>query len=229
MNNTKDTKNDDHALKERILFAAIDEFGRRGYAGASTNAIVSAAGVSKGLLFHYYGTKKDLFMECAQYVIEKMGSAVFGRLDLANDDMFERIKQSLKVKLQVCSDHPELMRMVYKLWYSDDKPIIEEYMRRHMGVDSMDNLSEYRMSVLFKGVDLSKLKESMDARRVMQYIELLLDTTWTRFAAKYDYDAYKIGENMKEYLTEADFILDMIKGGVYKTRTTEKRIDRRLL
>lgn len=49
--------------KKRIIDAAIIEFGENGYANASTNRICSAAKVSKGLLFHYFGTKDQLFAE----------------------------------------------------------------------------------------------------------------------------------------------------------------------
>lgn len=46
--------------RERILAAAVDEFGERGYDGATMRAIASRAGVDAALLHHYFGTKADL-------------------------------------------------------------------------------------------------------------------------------------------------------------------------
>jgi AcrR family transcriptional regulator len=48
-----------HAL---ILDAAVEEFAGRGYAGARMAAVAARAGVTKGLLYHYFpGGKTDLF------------------------------------------------------------------------------------------------------------------------------------------------------------------------
>jgi AcrR family transcriptional regulator len=45
-----------------VLAAAISEFARSGYAGTSTEAIASRAGISQPYLFRLFGTKKDLFV-----------------------------------------------------------------------------------------------------------------------------------------------------------------------
>ena len=48
--------------RQSVLTAAIVEFGRSGYAGTSTEAIVTRAGISQPYLFRLFGTKKDLFI-----------------------------------------------------------------------------------------------------------------------------------------------------------------------
>jgi AcrR family transcriptional regulator len=45
-----------------VLAAAITEFARAGYAGTSTDAIASRAGISQPYLFRLFGTKKELFI-----------------------------------------------------------------------------------------------------------------------------------------------------------------------
>lgn len=49
--------------RERILAAAVDEFGERGYEGATIRSIAARAGVDSALVHHYFGTKADLFAE----------------------------------------------------------------------------------------------------------------------------------------------------------------------
>jgi AcrR family transcriptional regulator len=48
--------------RQSILTAAIVEFARSGYAGTSTEAIATRAGISQPYLFRLFGTKKDLFI-----------------------------------------------------------------------------------------------------------------------------------------------------------------------
>lgn len=49
--------------RERILAAAVDEFGERGYEGATIRSIAARAGVDSALVHHYFGTKADLFAD----------------------------------------------------------------------------------------------------------------------------------------------------------------------
>lgn len=49
--------------RDRILAAAIDEFGDLGYDGATVRGIAARAGVDSALVHHYFGTKADLFGE----------------------------------------------------------------------------------------------------------------------------------------------------------------------
>ncbi|HWM16156.1 MAG TPA: TetR family transcriptional regulator [Microbacterium sp.] len=49
--------------QERIVAAAIDEFGELGYDGTTMRGIAARAGVDSALVHHYFGTKADLFAQ----------------------------------------------------------------------------------------------------------------------------------------------------------------------
>lgn len=51
--------------KEKIIKAAIEEFGTQGYAGASLNTICNA-GISKGLLYHNFKNKDAIYLACVK-------------------------------------------------------------------------------------------------------------------------------------------------------------------
>jgi len=48
--------------REQILTAAAKLFGERPYSAISTTELAEAAGVTRGLLHHYFGTKRDLYL-----------------------------------------------------------------------------------------------------------------------------------------------------------------------
>lgn len=52
--------------RERIMAAAVEEFGEAGYDGATIRAIAARAGVDSALVHHHFGTKADLFGETIQ-------------------------------------------------------------------------------------------------------------------------------------------------------------------
>jgi AcrR family transcriptional regulator len=51
--------------REEIVTAAFEHFAQAGYNGASTDAIARQAGISQPYLFRLFGTKRDLFLACA--------------------------------------------------------------------------------------------------------------------------------------------------------------------
>jgi AcrR family transcriptional regulator len=59
-----------------VLAAAITEFARSGYAGTSTEAIASRAGISQPYLFRLFGTKKDLFIATYDLVSDRIIAAM---------------------------------------------------------------------------------------------------------------------------------------------------------
>ncbi|MFV8750518.1 TetR/AcrR family transcriptional regulator [Nannocystaceae bacterium ST9] len=51
--------------REQLLATALELFSTHGYAATSTKKIAVAAGVTEGLVFHYFPTKLDLLLEIA--------------------------------------------------------------------------------------------------------------------------------------------------------------------
>lgn len=51
------------SVPERLLDAATRLFAERGFEGTSVQQVVTAAGVTKGAMYHYFGSKDDLLYE----------------------------------------------------------------------------------------------------------------------------------------------------------------------
>ena len=48
--------------KNQILDSALKVFVKKGYSKTTMDDIVESSGLSKGALYHYYKSKKDLFL-----------------------------------------------------------------------------------------------------------------------------------------------------------------------
>lgn len=57
------TDGDGTPVPQRLLAAATRLFAEKGYDRTSVQEIVEAAGVTKGALYHYFGSKDDLLHE----------------------------------------------------------------------------------------------------------------------------------------------------------------------
>jgi len=62
MKTVKRSRMSTDARREQLLAAGTDLLGRRPYHEVSIGEIAAAAGVSKGLLYHYFPTKKDFVL-----------------------------------------------------------------------------------------------------------------------------------------------------------------------
>jgi len=57
------TMPDNSVVRERLLEEALGLFTAKGYAAASVREIVAAAGVTKPVLYYYFGSKEGLYLE----------------------------------------------------------------------------------------------------------------------------------------------------------------------
>lgn len=57
---------------EKILNVAIMEFGTKSYENASLNTICSENGISKGLVYHNFKSKDEIYLRCVEICFREM-------------------------------------------------------------------------------------------------------------------------------------------------------------
>jgi AcrR family transcriptional regulator len=58
--------------RRQLLELGLEVFGRSPYDAVSIDAIAAAAGVSQGLLFHYFAGKRDYYLEVLRFAAEQL-------------------------------------------------------------------------------------------------------------------------------------------------------------
>ncbi len=89
--------------RERILQAAVAEFGARGYSGARTAAIAARAGVNAQLISYHFGGKQGLLDELRQRWAAKQATLVPPDASFA---------ESFAAYLDATLDQPDWSRLV---------------------------------------------------------------------------------------------------------------------
>src|SRR5699024_4336460 len=93
--------------RELIINAAINEFVQKGFDQASTNKIVQSANISKGSLFNYFYSKKDLYIYLIDYGIQVIDD-LYDQIDLSETDLFKRIENIGLQKLRIQKKYPHV-------------------------------------------------------------------------------------------------------------------------
>ena len=189
----------DESKKERILNAALAEFARNGYRKASTNEIVKEAGISKGILFHYFKDKLNLYRYLYDYAIQTLMNDLYGKLSSESPDFIERIMEITRAKGQLVLKHPELFRFI-ETAYLDDAEEARSYMDERTAL-----LLKEAQDKMLSGIDMSRFKEGIDIPMAMQIITWTFDgygkTVFTKAKAEgADIDYQRIFSESEKYL-----------------------------
>jgi TetR/AcrR family transcriptional regulator len=102
--------------RERLLDAALNLFNDRGYAASSVREIVQAAGVTKPVLYYYFGNKEGLYLELMQssyHTFESVAEDI-GALDGCAQDKVIHFCTAL---LQTSLERLPLVRLMYAIYY----------------------------------------------------------------------------------------------------------------
>lgn len=130
--------------RAQILECAIDMFGERPYAAVSTAELAQRAGVARGLINHYFGNKRDLYLA----VVRRM--VTLPRLD----DMVaptgtdrERVDASVHWLLDVISEHGSTWVKVTSHEGVGDDPEVQQIL------DQADDAAAERMLLMVGRAD----------------------------------------------------------------------------
>jgi AcrR family transcriptional regulator len=64
--------------KEKIIIAALNQFSRKGLSATRIQDIATEAGISQGLLYRYYKSKNEIYVDLIEVALDKMNEAVEG-------------------------------------------------------------------------------------------------------------------------------------------------------
>lgn len=146
--------------RDRIINAAMKEFNK-GFKKASTDAIVREAGISKGLLFHYFGNKESLYEFILKYTIDVVIREYFEIINFEQKDFLERMWQTILLKIDLSYKYPlmfDFLTTAYK--ESENNKILEVF--NHVFTEIAPKI--------FANIDETLFKEGIDPKRAVNII-----------------------------------------------------------
>lgn len=107
--------------REEILKAALQIFARKGLAAARISDIAAAAGLSYGLVYHYFRDKEALFVELVRRAVEGGVKVTQAALD-AEGPPLERLHALCEEMVEGIRDDPEYLLLVIQATTQDSLP-----------------------------------------------------------------------------------------------------------
>ncbi|KJS17768.1 MAG: TetR family transcriptional regulator [Peptococcaceae bacterium BRH_c4b] len=195
--------------QERILNAALKEFAQKGYKNASTNEIVKEANISKGLLFHYFNNKKELFLFLYDYSLDIFMNEFFGKIDMNVKDILKRWPQIALVKIEVIRKYPEIFNFIVAANTENASEIKNDLELRNKEIIT----SSY--AKVLEDIDISKFREGIDIKRAINIIIWTAEGLANQEKAKAKLSS--LGQiNYEKVLAEFDIYIELLRNCFYK-------------
>lgn len=204
LNNLDDEK------RKRIINACIEEFANKGYDNASTNSIVEKANISKGLLFYYFGNKKNLFLYTFDYCIEYLLNKYFNEMNYKTEDLFERLIWLSLQKMKMICEEPLMVKMLSTAIINMPKALDKELSQRY------NELYTKNISSILKNIDTSKFRKDIETKKAIEFIMLCIDGLSNKYMNIYKSRPIdELLNDIEKLMDEFKIYIEIIKYGIY--------------
>jgi AcrR family transcriptional regulator len=192
---------EDHK-RSQIISAAIVEFAK-GYKAAHTDDIARKAGISKGLLFHYFGCKEKLYETTLGHVADVIIAEFLAQINFDEGDILKRIQQAIALKMELTYKYPSLFEFTTTAYTTGTH------------LDRFEPLRTDMTTKLFANIDTSLFKEGIDPQKAARVIHWSL-TGYANSQVAPDKKLADYQGEYERYMSEMQEYFIMFKEVFYK-------------
>lgn len=97
--------------RRRILDHALAEFSSQGYGASSINNICCAQDISKGIIYHYFKTKDDLYLSCVEECFLLLTRHLTERMQSLSGGVQQQLEEYFTARLSFFAQNPVYQRL----------------------------------------------------------------------------------------------------------------------
>lgn len=194
--------------KKQIINVSIQEFVKNGFDHASTNEIVKQAGISKGSLFNYFNSKKELYSYLIDHSVEVIEN-FYQEIDLTEADLFNRIEKIGYQKLSIQQESPHVFDFLASVVQEESVDVKE------LITEKISPIYGQGFERIYQDIDYSKFREGVDIDKAIE----ILNWTMMGFGEKgiKQIDTFENSDQFgKHYFEEWQRYAEMLKESFYK-------------
>ncbi|MCR4436730.1 MAG: TetR/AcrR family transcriptional regulator [Clostridiales bacterium] len=203
--------------RKKIIDVCVEEFAQNGFEKASTNTIVKKAGISKGILFHYFGSKKNLYLYVVDYAIDHFIKEYDASTVNLSSDIFQRFTEISLIKLKMAYGSPVLYKLLLNAFVDMPAEVRDDLQERY------DRICRTYVPLILEDIDISGFRKDIDAHRAVEFIYLSLEALSRKYMLELkrgvdetpEY-AKKIVEGFSKCTEDLHKCMDMLKYGIYE-------------
>ena len=196
--------------KELILSAGMKEFSQKPYKEASTDSITKACGISKGLLFHYFGSKKEFYFFCLERAMEKLTAQAQSKEE--SNDFYDILFSSMDQKFALCIQYYDVMHMVNMASRDAATEIAQQ---------KAEMMQKYAIQIKMKSAETIRralqtlnFKHDENLQMTVEGISLYINAVLNKYLIQYQTTPDAFFQNRDAIKSEMKQYLDMMLFGI---------------
>ena len=123
--------------RRRIMDSALAEFALHGYGGSSVNNICVGPEISKGIIYHYFRTKDELYLacieECFQFLTQRMKAGFQGQ-----GSVEKQLEVYFTLRMEFFHQHPVYQPIFCEAVISPPARLTGEIQKRRQVFDALN-------------------------------------------------------------------------------------------
>lgn len=181
--------------RRQLIDATVRVLARDGYQRASVNAIVAEAGVSKGLVWHYFTDRDDLMARTARQTLVDLRDDVAAELDLGAD-VPTVVRAAVRGAARLQRTHRDqleaIRQVVQNLRGADGSP--------QLGLTDYEETYGFQESLFRRGQEEGSIRAELDPRHLAVTYQGAVDTMLAHLDAHPGLDAEAFAASVAEIL-----------------------------
>jgi len=184
--------------QDRMINGAIEVFAKNGYKHASTDDMVKVVGVSKGLWFHYFGSKEGIYVFVYDYCVKYMLLELSTIVDENEKDYFELMKQIAMTKTKVGKSYPYLTIFLEEAVHETEQEPVRKTIESRQ-------IYEERIEAILRSAEIPNVTDRTKRERIRKMVEYCISSIIREQTAK-AVDSEVVFREIKAYI---ELIRDM--------------------
>ena len=179
--------------QDRMINAALKIFALQGYRHASTDDIVREAGISKGLLFHYFESKLGVYTFIYDYSVRYM-KLELGTVSAGETNLFELIRQAENARMRAMREYPYMQQFLNRSMSEDVKEaLLAVEQKREALLDAYE--------AIYSRADCSGFPAGVDGEKLRTMLELTISGIMTERFFDASFQPEMLYREICEYVT----------------------------
>ena len=150
--------------RRRMMNAGYRVFAQNSYKKSPMSEIAGAAGISKSLLFHYFGNKRGLYLFLWEQCVKMTQQMLEAYGCYEQTGFFEQMRRGLRAKVALTRQYPDMALFALKSFYEKDAdiaPFIQKSYRDHLSSRGYGTPASLRVEDFRPGVNLAMMYREM--------------------------------------------------------------------
>lgn len=204
----------DQTKKDKILHASLEEFAEKGFEKASTDSISKNAGVSKGLIFHYFHTKENLYMttvnKCIDDALEE-----FANIEIPGTDFISKLMKMMELKYDFYVKNPLQYKLILNGFHNSPKKLKGKLQQKYCEIKGIG------LKIMIDMIGTLPLKKDISLDEVTVLIAAITDAVEKRHISFFGNDTASFEKYYDSLKNEYIRLMNIVMYGIIDSERGE--------